>query len=179
MMAEHVLILALGATRKRAVVEDAAAVVARGGTVTVLISSAANWRRERFASDVRMINLAELEGRVLPLRLERAVLYRVPRLLFRTIGRGRLAAWTKRAGRAYEKWIADRVHRRVVLPTYRRLRSSQVPQQLADRAVAETRVDLLVVADPASIPLAARIIRQSTLVPQVGYGLPYLTPPGM
>ncbi|MFE9655274.1 MULTISPECIES: hypothetical protein [unclassified Micromonospora] len=174
-MTEQVLILALGATRKRAVVEDAAEVVARGGRVTVLITSAADWRRERFAPGVRVVDLTELEGRRLPLRVERAVLYRAPRLAFRAVGRGRLAGWTKRAGRAYERRIADRVHRRVFLPAYHRLRNDLVPQRLAERVVTETAADLLVVADPASIPLAARIVRQSPAL-RVGYGLPYLTP---
>jgi hypothetical protein len=174
-MTERVLILALGGTRKRAVVADAAEVVALGGTVTVLISSAADWRRERFAPGVRVVDLAELEGRRLPLRVERAVLYRAPRLAFRAVGRGRLAGWTKRAGRAYEQRIADRLHRRVFLPAYRRLRDDQVPQRLAEQVVTDTPADLLVVADPASIPLAARVVGRSAAAPRVGYGLPYLT----
>ncbi|SCG76612.1 hypothetical protein [Micromonospora inositola] len=173
-MTERVLILALGATRKRAVVEDAAEVVAGGGSVTVLISSAADWRRERFAPGVRVVDLAALEGRRFALRAERAVLFRAPGRAFRVIGRGPLSGWAKRAGRAYERRIAERVHRRLFQPVYHRMRRSDLPQRLADQVVAEVAADLLVVSDPASIPLAARIVRQAPVAPRVGYGLPYL-----
>lgn len=179
---QRVLFLAVGGARKRAVLEDAAEVVAGGGRATVLVGDRAAWRRERFPAGVTVVGLTELEGRQLPVRVERTVLYRAPRFAFRLVGRGRLAAFGKRAGGAYERRIADRVHRRVFLPAYQRLRRGGHFPLLVRHLLRAEPPQLVVVTDSASIPLGAQLVRESAAyaasAPQVCFGLDYLTPAG-
>ncbi|MER7416115.1 hypothetical protein ABT346_04900 [Micromonospora peucetia] len=179
---QRVLFLAVGGARKRAVLEESAEVVAGGGSATVLISEAAAWRRERFPAGVRVVSLSELDRHRLPVRIEQNVLYRAPRFAFRMVGRGRLSAFGKRAGRAYENRIADRVHRRIFLPAYGRLqREGQFPL-LVRHVLRAATPQLVVITDPASIPLGATLVSESATYtdtpPQICFGLDYLTPTG-
>lgn len=155
------LFLALGANRRRAVVTESALVAADGRAV-VLIDNAKSWQRDTFAPGVEVIELARLEARHAAMRVERLFLYRGPRfLLYRVIGRGPLRPAARRAAKAYEKKFADRVHRRVFLPAYRRV-WGDVRSRLVDQHVlAGRRFDTLVVADALSIQQAARILRAS------------------
>ncbi|WP_405425501.1 hypothetical protein [Micromonospora sp. NBC_00617] len=182
MAEQRVLFLAVGGARKRAVLEESAEVVAGGGSATVLISDAAAWRRERFPAGVRVVSLADLDRRRLPVRVEQNLLFRAPRFAFRMAGRGRLAAFSKRAGKAYERRIADRVHRRIFLPAYGRLqRGGQFPL-LARHVLRAAPPELMVITDPASIPLGAQIARDAaeygSAAPRVCFGLDYLVPAG-
>jgi hypothetical protein len=171
----QVLFLALGASRKRAVVEESAEVVARGGRAVVLVGARKPWLDQGFEPGVELVTADELEARHLPRRLERLVLYRVPRLVVRVAGRGPLAGKAKRALKAYERRVAARVHRRVFVPLHRR-----VWPKISDRLVwrhfgPRKGPELLVVADALSVPRAVQLIQawesDGLAVPKVCYGI--------
>ncbi|RZU74542.1 hypothetical protein EV384_3014 [Micromonospora kangleipakensis] len=149
----HVLFLSVGGTRRRAVVEESAQVVADGGAATVVVDRAATWTRETFASGVTVVELARLEQRQPALRVEQAVLYKAPRKVLRTVGRGPLRRLAKRAEKSYERRIAARAHR-----AFLRMRGDARPR-LVDALVRRGRpVDVLVVTDPVAMPYAARLV---------------------
>jgi hypothetical protein len=151
----NILFLALGASRKRAVVEECAKVVADGGTATVLVESTRQWQRAGFGDGVTLIDSAVLLRDRLPLRIERLVVYRGPRFVL-TKGFGR---WGRRAAGAYKKKVADRFHRRVFMPAYRRLSGDTRAPLVARHIVGSPRpFDWIVVADPLSMPEAVRVL---------------------
>lgn len=173
----RVVFLALGATRRRAVIEESAQVLADGGTAVVLVDTMAPWRRETFAPGVEVVEVAEIERQHhLPRTLEALFLYRVPiGLLYRVFGYGPLRELVHRVARVYKRRFANRVHRRIFLPVYRRL-WSEVRAQLVHRHVlGATPFDILVVADPVSLPDAVRLLTYytdpGTAVPRVAYSL--------
>lgn len=169
----HVLFLALGANRRRAVVDEAAQVVADGGQAVVLAEQAKPWSGESFAPGVRFVAVDRLQATHRPRRVENLVLYRGPRfLLHRVIGRGPLKRRARRAAKAYEKRVADRVHRRLFTPVYDRL-FSDVRARLVDRELRRGRpFDVLVVSDPLSMPEAQRLLAGSGgRGPQVVYSI--------
>lgn len=172
----RVLFLALGPSRARAVVTDSARVVAGGGSATVVVDDLAGWRGQRFAPSVRVVELSRLQRRHLPVAAEQFLVHRAPRAALRAIGRGPVAAWSRRAGKAYERRVADRFHRRVFLPVYQRLWSDVRYRLLQRRVVRDGRFDLLVVADPLSIPVAARLAADPRRFPEIAYGLEPGTP---
>ncbi|MFC4145030.1 hypothetical protein ACFO0M_02065 [Micromonospora mangrovi] len=149
----HVLFLSVGGTRRRAVVEESAQVVADGGTATVVVDRVAPWSRETFADGVRVIDLAGLEQRQRAARVEQAVLFKAPRKVLRTVGRGPLRRFAKRAEKSYEKRIAARAHRAFV-----RLRGDLRPKLVDGLLRRGNPVDVLVVTDPVAMPYAARLL---------------------
>lgn len=170
----RVLFLALGGSRKRAAVEESAQVVADGGQAVVLIDKAAGWRQVTFDPAVEVVDLAGLENRRLPLRIEQFLLFKAPRRGLRAVGRGPLRGLAGRAAGAYESRIADRVHRRVVLPAYRS-RWGGVPL-LRRQVLRDTVFDLMVVTDPVSMPYAARLLAGYDAAgdpPRLAFGLDY------
>lgn len=174
----HVLFLALGGSRARAAVEESAQVVADGGHAVVLIDQRKPWRRVTFDQAVTVVELSRLESARLPVRIERLLLYRAPRKLFRTVGRGPLRDRVGRVSGTYEARIADRVHRRLAVPMYRSgwgRGSHPVIQQSLPGPF-----DLIVVLDPISIPYAAGLVAGYELrglaLPRVAFGLDYARP---
>ena len=180
MTERHVLVLALGATRRRAAVDDAARVVAQGGTATIVTGDAALWGGDRLARGVRLVDLPQLELRHAWMPLEQLVLYRIPRFAFRAVGRGPLKPWSQRAGKAYQRRIADPLHRRALLPLLRRGRGAAAAQLIRRHLDAAGTVDLLVVNDPASMPTAATLVESygRSGSPRVAYGLDHAVPAG-
>ncbi len=170
-MSDRVLFLALGTSRARAVVEESTRVVAGAGEATVVVGDAAAWRGQTFASGVRVVDLAALHHRHLPVAAERLLVHRAPQAALRAIGRGPVASWSRRAGRAYERRVADRFHRRLFQPLYRRLFSDADVRLLRRRVVRDDRFDLLVVADPTSIPVAARLAAEPGRFARISYAL--------
>ncbi|WP_155368907.1 hypothetical protein [Catellatospora vulcania] len=152
----RVLFLALGATRRRAVVEESARVVAAGGDAVVLLGSAQPWAREDLDPRVRLVDLGELTAHTRPVRWAQALLVRLPRRAARLAGRGRLREPMGRAWRAYERGVAQPVHRRLVAPASVRWWRGPV---LRREVAARGPFDLIVVADPLSMPDAARLLR--------------------
>lgn len=155
----NVLFLALGATRRRAVVEESARVTADGGTAVVIVEQASAWRKETFAPGVEVVDLATV-ARHAPVRIEQLLLYRAPGfLLRRVLGRGPLRAPVHRAAGAYQRRIADRIHRRLFLPLYRRV-WGDVRTRVLDREVSRRApFRSVVVADPLSMPDVVRMFR--------------------
>ncbi|MET7968254.1 hypothetical protein [Micromonospora sp. NPDC005305] len=172
----HVLFLSVGAVRRRAVVAESAQVVADGGTATVVVDRMAPWSRETFAAGVRVVELAALQRRMPAQRIEQAVLFKAPRKILRTVGRGPLRGFSKRAERAYQTRFADRAHR-----AFLRLRGDTRAKLIA-RVGAQPRADVLVVTDPVAMPYAARLIGAShaPAIPRVCFSYDYagLTPEG-
>lgn len=173
----QVLFLALGATRRRAVVEESGQVVADGGRAVVLVDQARTWSRDQFAPRVEVVELSRLESRHLPRLIERAIVFAGPRAVFRMAGRGPLAKWARRGQKAYERRIAARMDR-AFMRLYLRL-WGDVRQKLIDRhAASGAAVDLMVVCDPTSIPPAAQLMKTYEAgrirPPQVSYSYDYL-----
>ncbi|MGW2819687.1 hypothetical protein ACWC24_01575 [Streptomyces sp. NPDC001443] len=154
----QVLFLALGAARKRAVVEESAAVAAAGGRAVVLVADKKRWASQTFAPGVKLMTRGELEARHLPRRLERAVLYRGPRRVAGALGRGRLRAGTQRALRKYEKSVADRVHRRVLMPLHRRVWPTAGSRMVQRCFGPQGGPDLVVVTDALSVRPAVELM---------------------
>ena len=161
----NVLVLALGGTRRRAALEDAARVVAAGGTAVILVDDSATWRNDRPARGVRLVDRSALERRHSWLRWEHLLLYRVPGFAFRKAG--------DRVWQAYRRRVADRLHRRVFLPLARRGTVGLPPHLIRRYADAAGKLDLLVVNDPASMPAAVALLRTygRTDAPRVAYGI--------
>ncbi|MEU8079345.1 hypothetical protein AB0B31_28355 [Catellatospora citrea] len=153
----RVLFVALGASRRRIVVEESAQVVADGGTAVVVVSRRAPWAKETFAPQVKVVELDRLEQRGVVAWLARALLFGAPRLLFRLVGHGPLRAPAHRAAGGYERRVAAPVHRRMFLPVYRRLWRDPRGRALRGE-LAATAPDLIVVSDPASMPDVARVM---------------------
>jgi hypothetical protein len=174
----HVLFLAYGATRRRAAVEESAQVVADGGRAIVVIDRVRPWIRESFAPGVEVMEMSRLELRHRPRVLGDLVLYKGPRfLLYRVIGWGRLRRQAHRLGGAYERWVADRLQRRLLAPLYARWWRWARPGTIARLAFTGAGIDLLVVSDPQSMPEAARILatyRGRSDIPWVAYSLDHV-----
>lgn len=151
----RVLFLALGATRRRAVAEESARVVAEGGDAVVLLGQP--WAGERLDPRVRLVDLGELTARSRPVRWAQALLVRLPRRAARLVGRGRLRRPVQRAWQVYERRVASPAHRRLVLPASRRWWRGRV---LRREIAARGPFDLIVIADPLSMPEAARLVRR-------------------
>jgi hypothetical protein len=150
-----VVILALGATRRRATVAEAEAVLAAGATPVVVVDSLRSWGRDPLPAGVRTVEVASQLRKHGPLRVEHAILYGLPRRTLRLVGRGRLAPKAKKAMAAYERKFANRVHNRVVTPLHIRLwpkaRAASVKRAVGDW------IDLVVATDPASFAIAAEL----------------------
>jgi hypothetical protein len=157
-MSERVLFLALGGTRQRAAAEETRRVVDRGGAATLVVADAAPWRNVRLAAGVRLLPLRELELRHAWMPAEQLLLVKVPRRVLRAVGLGPVKGWSERAARAYQRRIADPLHRRVFLPLLRRGTRATAAGLIRHRLRAEP-VDLLVVNDPASMPAAEALLR--------------------
>ncbi|MEW2045985.1 hypothetical protein OHS71_26785 [Streptomyces sp. NBC_00377] len=176
----QVLFLALGAARKRAVVEETAAVAEAGGRVVVLVNDKKRWATETFAAGVKLMTPDELEARHLPRRLERAVLYKAPRRVAGALGRGPLRERTQKALKSYEKGVAGRVHRRVFLPLHRRVWPT-VGARMVQRCFGpQGGPELVVVADALSIQHAVQLLEtwhsggQGT--PRIAYSVDSVVP---
>jgi hypothetical protein len=154
----QVLFVALGASRRREAIAESAQVVEAGGRAVVLIDRVASWHGFTFAPGVEVVESAKLRLEHLPWKIQELVVFRGPQALFRAVGRGPLRRWSGRAGRAYERRIAGRVHRRLFLPAYERI-WGDVQRSLVERHVMNrTSYDVMVVGDPMSMPLAARLM---------------------
>ncbi|WP_335936358.1 hypothetical protein [Streptomyces sp. PTD5-9] len=176
----QVLFLALGASRKRAVLDESAEAASNGAQVIVVVDKKKSWSGAKFAPGVRVATFKELEARHLPRRLEHAVLYSAPRATVRAIGQGPLRGRSRRALKAYERRVAGRVHRKVFMPLHRRLWPDSRARMVSAAFAARGGLDLLVVSDALSVPRAVELMQAWTargVAPRVCYGLDYDVPP--
>jgi hypothetical protein len=166
----NVLFLALGASRKRAVVEECRQVVADGGTATVIVDSAASW--QRLPDGVALIDAAVLQPVRLLMRVEQLVMYRGPRFVLHRVLRHR----AKRVVGAYQKRVADRFHRRIFLPISRRQWGDARGQVVARHiARSEPPYDWIIVADSPSMPDAVRLLAElRDAKPGVAYSIDHV-----
>lgn len=152
----RVFFLALGANRRRAVIEESRRVVESGGQAVVLVKSRSAWSAETFAPGVRVLSPPSPEAHW-PLRAEQAALFRGPRFLLTRAART-LKRNPKRWAKAYEERVAKRVHRRLFLPAYRKAWPDQQERALAAVVRANGPYDAFVVTDPASLPVAVELV---------------------
>ncbi|MEV0427367.1 hypothetical protein [Micromonospora sp. NPDC050495] len=176
----QVLFLALGANRSRAAQEESAQVVADGGRAVVVIDQRQPWRRVKFHRSVKVVELSRLEAARLPVRIEQLLLFKGPRKVFRAVGRGPLRERVGRVSTGYETRFADRVHRRLVQPLYRKGWGEGSHAVIRRGLPADAAFDLIVVTDPASMPYAAGLVAdyeaRGVPVPRLAFGLDYAGP---
>ncbi|GLW29556.1 hypothetical protein Areg01_24960 [Actinoplanes regularis] len=157
MVRVNVLFLALGAARRRAVVEESAKVVADGGTATVVVAVAKQWKNDPFAPGVTVLDSSLLHRDELLWRLERLVVYRGPEfVLRRAFGRRGNSA----VG-AYRRKVADRFHRRAFLPVHKRLRKDVSSRLIAQHITRAARpYEWIIVSDQRSMPEAVAVLNE-------------------
>jgi hypothetical protein len=157
----NVLFLALGASRKRAVVEESTQVVADGGTASIMVSARKPWRRSPLLEDVEVIDSAAVWRGHRPMAIEHLLLYRGPRfVLYRILARGPIRRPVRKLARGYERRIADRIHRRLFLPLYLRFYRG-VREDLIARKIRDSGpFDWIIVADPSSMPEAQWLLER-------------------
>ncbi|MFJ8580592.1 hypothetical protein [Micromonospora sp. NPDC093277] len=176
----HVLFLALGGTRRRAVIEESAQVVADGGTAVVLVGNPRRWEEETFDPGVEVIELSRLE-QLHPASTVEKVLFNGPGVLLRLAGRGPLRPWATKARRAYARRVSIPAHRAFILPADRPT-WGEWQQRLIFRHVLLQRrpFDLLVVSDLPSMVPAARLLAGCPAgnlpEPQVSYSYDTVAP---
>lgn len=145
----NVLFVALGASRRPAVIRESAQVVAERGDAVVLIRNASAWAGEPLPAGVEAIELPALERRYRPAAV-RILLYRIPRLLLHVCLPGPLRGVGDRIDAGYRRRVACRVDNRLAR-LYRRDRAA-IRRRVIDRELLRGRsVDLVVVADPQSL----------------------------
>ncbi|QFG22367.1 hypothetical protein [Actinomadura sp. WMMB 499] len=149
----NVLFVALGGTRRPAVIREAARVVADGGAAAVLVGAPSAWTGEPLPDGVDAVELAALERRYRPAAV-RIPLYRVPRLVLRVCLPGPLRGVGSRVDAEYRRRVARPVDR-LLSRLYRR-DPAAVRRRVVDREVLRRRsVDLVVVGDPQSLVTAS------------------------
>lgn len=170
----RVLFLALGASRRRAVIDESAQVVRSGGQAVVVIDSLDRWSRPAFDPGVEVVDLAKLVAMV---RLERTTLFTAPRAVARRVGRWRLRKPVNRVRGAYEHHIANRVHRKVFLPTYRRMVFRMAPRLIERHVLRGRTFDLVVISEPRAMPVAVHLLDSFAAdggkPPELAYGIEY------
>jgi hypothetical protein len=151
----NVVFLALGATRRSAVVTESARIVADGGTATVLIDQRPAWAKDRFPDGVEVVELPVLEERYRPAAVA-LLLFRVPRMLFRVCAPGPLRGLGDRLGKAYRRRVARPADRRLAR-IYRRDAGTVRRRAFRQAVLRDRSPDLIVVADPQSLAPAAEL----------------------
>ncbi|MFG2084670.1 MULTISPECIES: hypothetical protein [unclassified Spirillospora] len=152
----NVVFLALGATRRTAVVAESGRVVAGGGTATVLLDRPSSWEKDPLPDGVVVVELPVLEQSYRPAAVS-LLLFRIPRLLFRVCARGPLREWGERLDRAFRRRVARPVDRGLAR-IYRRDPAVVRTRAVRRAVLAGGSPDLVVVADPQSLTPAAELV---------------------
>ncbi|HEX5740285.1 MAG TPA: hypothetical protein VFY17_01885 [Pilimelia sp.] len=166
----RVLIIAMGRSRRPAVLGEALAACAAGDEVTLYVGEPGAWTAPAAAAGAAVCTQRELLWREhWPQWVAHLLVWRLPLLLLR----GRAAA-------AYRERVAPRVQRTLVDRVHRRIWPRAAAAALA-RHVAARWYDAVVPADPPAILLAGRSglvdhARRSAV--QVAYSVDHLTPCG-
>lgn len=151
----NVLFVALGASRRPAVVRESAQVRAAGGSATVLVRKESAWAKDPLPDGVDAVELSALERRYRPAAV-RIPLYRIPQLLLRVCLPGPLRGLGNRIEGAYRRRVARPIDRRLAR-LYRRDRAA-VRRRMVERELLRGRsIDLVVIGDPQSLVTAAEL----------------------
>jgi hypothetical protein len=118
----------------------------------VIVGDPALW--DGFDPRVRVVALDPVEGRRVPMRVERGLLHVAPGALLRGVGRLAGRSRAERLGSTYRRRFADRVERRVTRPALRSIFGDVRPDLIRQEVTAQAP-RLVVIADAASLPLAA------------------------
>jgi hypothetical protein len=140
-----VVFLALGVTRRAAVVAEAARVVDAGGAVTVLLSERGLWASAPLPGGVEVFEVPELERKYRPNAVT-LLLYSVP---------SRLLA--DRLWKAFRWRIALPLDRRLAR-NYRRDAGEVRRKAILQAVLKDGSPDLIVVADAQSLEPAAELV---------------------
>ncbi|NEA24865.1 hypothetical protein [Actinomadura bangladeshensis] len=145
----NVLFVALGASRRPAVVRESAQVRADGGSATVLVRKESAWAKDPLPDGVDAVELSALERRYRPAAVQ-IPLYRIPRLLLREWPPGRLRGVGRRIEAAYRRRVARPIDRR--LARFYRRDPAAVRRRAVERELLRGRsIDLVVIGDPQSL----------------------------
>lgn len=151
----NVLFVALGATRKPAIIRQSAQVLAGGGNAAVLIGKPSAWTREPLPDGVDAFELHALERRYRPAAV-RILLYGIPLLLLRMCFPGPFRGIRKRIDAGYRRRVARPVNRR--LARFYRRDPAAVRRRAVDRELLRGRsIDLVVVGDPQSLVIVSEL----------------------
>ncbi|MFI0405937.1 hypothetical protein [Actinomadura sp. 3N508] len=151
----NVLFLALGGSRRPAVISEAEHVIAHGDKVTVLVGTAAKWRKGPLPEGADLVELSRLERDSRP-AVVRLLLTRVPLFLLRVCLPGPLRGMSKRLRSAYVRRIERPVDRRLAR-LYRR-DPVRARERVIDRDLLRSRsIDLVIVGDPESMVIASEL----------------------
>lgn len=172
----RVLFLAVGDARRKAVAAEATEVLQGNGTATIVISEPGRWATEGLPEGAEVIALAELERNQLPLRLERLVVFGIPRRVLKAVGRGPLKRRANKTWKRYERRIAKPLHRRAV-GRYHSVFHGRRQQMIVDVAAARG-YDWVTVTDYLSMEFGAAVLdglgRSGKPMPRLGFGIDYL-----
>lgn len=151
----NVVFVALGGTRRPAVVRECARVRADGGTATVVVGRASAWTEEPLPDGVETVDLPALERRYRPAP-ERFLLYRLPRLVLRVGFPGPLRGVGDRLNAGFRARVARPVDRR--LARRPRRDPAVIRRRIVDRELLRGRsVDLVVIGDPQSLAAVSEL----------------------
>ncbi|MFI0366729.1 hypothetical protein ACH35V_02550 [Actinomadura sp. 1N219] len=164
----NVLFVALGASRKPAVIRESARIVADGGSAMVLVNKSSAWAKQPLPDGVDTVELPALERRHRP-AVPRTLLYRIPRLLVRMCFPGPLRGLGNRIESAYRRRVAGPVERR--LGRISRGDPGAVRRRAIEREVLRRRsVDLVVIGDPQSLVTVSEL---ADVIAETGARLAY------
>ena len=158
----RVLFLALGLTRVPTVIEEANEIVARDGQAVVLVTKISTANFQRFDPKVRVVRILDIVKAV-PNAATWWLLFRAPQMASHVAGRGPLRGRVRRAHHAYARRVAGLARRGSIFKTTPEP-GNRIHEDVFDHVVWHTVLrgqtfDLMVVADPVSMPTAARLMR--------------------
>ncbi|MGH3241778.1 MAG: hypothetical protein ACRDNL_15505 [Spirillospora sp.] len=151
----NVLFLAVGGSRRPAVIAEAEHAIAHGDTVTLLVGkAAAKWRKGPLPKGVDVVELSQLDFGYRP-AVVRLLLNRVPLFLLRVCTPGPLRGVGKRARSAYVRRVDRPVDRRLGR-LYRR-DPAEVRRRVVGDLLDDRSVDVVIVGDPGSMVIASEL----------------------
>ena len=165
-----IVFLAVGANRRRAVIDDVARALAQGLAPVVVVNTIEAWRDDPLPDGARVVELATVELRHRPRRWMHTALFGVPAGGMRKLGRA-----GQRTAATYERRVAGPLQRRMLLPMYKRIWPDKAATLLTEQVLGEVP-QAVIATDPMSVALAAamiRTIRDSRSMPRVAFGFDY------
>ncbi|MFI0485674.1 hypothetical protein [Actinomadura sp. 9N215] len=164
----NVLFVALGASRRPAIVRESARIVADGGHAVVLVTKSSSWAKDPLPDGVDVVELPALERRHAP-AVPRILLYGIPRRLVRVCFPGPLRKTGDRIYAGYRRRVARPVERR--LARLLRREPAAVRGRAVDRELLRGRsIGLVVAGDPQSFVTVSEL---SDVIADAGARLAY------